>query len=193
MNSLFKCVGCFIVVLGLFACGSSGPATTYYGLFPNDDFKARGNAKMIQSLGVGPIDLPEYLDTTALVSKSDTNVINVSGYHAWAEPLDASIARVVAANMGALLDLDVWAFPWDARHRPNNQIKIIIESLEGVRGANVSMKAKWFVYSLDHKTILKQSNFTATQRLNSKKYAAYVAAIQKNIDELSAHIASELQ
>lgn len=46
--------------------------------------------------------LPSYLDRQQLVSRSGGGQLQMNSYHLWAEPLDAAISRVTAANLGRL-------------------------------------------------------------------------------------------
>jgi uncharacterized protein len=46
--------------------------------------------------------LPSYLDRLQLVSRTATGELQMNPYHVWAEPLDAAISRVTAANLGRL-------------------------------------------------------------------------------------------
>ncbi|MEO8617576.1 MAG: PqiC family protein [Luteolibacter sp.] len=46
--------------------------------------------------------LPSYLDRQQLVSRTGNGQLQMNSYHLWAEPLDAAISRVTAANLGRL-------------------------------------------------------------------------------------------
>lgn len=182
--------GAFII---LGACASSGPATTYYALATEKKFTSEDSSSSIDSIGVGPIKLAAYLDNTSIVSKTESHVLNVSGYHAWAEPLDSAIARVLAQGLSAeLAHDDVWTFPWDSRNRPQKQINIVIDQLDGVRGESISLNAKWFVLESEKNKLVSKGSFSSKVDLNSSSYQEYVSAIQKVLDEFSGRLANEL-
>ena len=54
------------------------------------------------AIAVSRPSLPSYLDRQQLVSRTTTGELNMNSYHLWAEPLDASISRVTAANLSRL-------------------------------------------------------------------------------------------
>ncbi len=54
------------------------------------------------AIAVSRPSLPSYLDRQQLVSRTGTGELQMNSYHLWAEPLDASISRVTAANLARL-------------------------------------------------------------------------------------------
>ncbi len=54
------------------------------------------------AVAVARPSLPSYLDRLQLVSRSATGDLQMNPYQVWAEPLDAAISRVTAANLGRL-------------------------------------------------------------------------------------------
>ena len=107
MNTTLK--GLIIILpLLLGACGTT-PASKYYLLSAETSRVPQGSTP---SLGVGPIEIPEYLNRNALVYGREGNRLHVANFERWAEPLDSSIGRVVSLNLAALLDTqNVQRFP----------------------------------------------------------------------------------
>ncbi len=183
--------GVLALLVFLSACTSSGPATTYYVLDSQVSISESSKANSYPSIGIGPITLPAYLDNMSLVSKAKNNVLNVSGYHAWAEPLDSAVARVLSRGVAATLNHeDVWAFPWDLRNRPTKQINISIEQLDGVRGESLSLQAKWFVYDSVRNEVLSRGDFNQSQSLNSSSYSDYVGTMENLLSEFAIELAA---
>ena len=58
----------------------------------------RSLAASTPAIAIGRVALPEYLDDEHLVTRRD-GVLEISGLDQWAEPLDTSVARVIAANL----------------------------------------------------------------------------------------------
>ena len=54
------------------------------------------------AIAVSRPSLPSYLDRQQLVSRTTTGELQMNSYHLWAEPLDASLSRVTAANLARL-------------------------------------------------------------------------------------------
>jgi len=55
----------------------------------------------VPAIAVNRPSLPEYLDQQQLVSRAGGDLV-LSDHHLWAEPLDASMARVTASNLSRL-------------------------------------------------------------------------------------------
>lgn len=192
-RSLIKISVLVFLLVGLSACGSRGPATTYYVLHAESPVENQSDKVSLPSIGVGPISLPVYLENSAIVSRGKNNVLSVSGYHAWAEPLDYAISRVVARGVANELNHeDVWSFPWDSRNRPQQQINLKFEQLDGVRGESLSLRAKWFLYDAEENRVLSTGEFSEVYPLTSSSYPSYVAAIEKALIALSSDLAKAL-
>lgn len=56
------------------------------------------------AIAIARPSLPSYLDRQQLVSRAADGRLLMNSYHLWAEPLDAAIARVTAANLGRLVN-----------------------------------------------------------------------------------------
>lgn len=62
----------------------------------------RGISGASPAIAITRPSLPSYLDRQQLVSRSGHGQLKMNSYHLWAEPLDAAISRVTAANLGRL-------------------------------------------------------------------------------------------
>ena len=190
--------------LYLGGCSSSGPKTQYYSLFAGasitgiDDGASSTRAryplgKSTLTVGVGPVRLPEYLDTSALVTLAGRQQISVSGRHAWAGDLEQSITRVLADELSTVWQVDgVWAFPWDNRIRPDYQVDIVIERLIGERAGELQLQANWSMKTKNAKTRLLFDKVALTHRAASASYEDYVAAINLLLLQLADQIAAKI-
>lgn len=190
----FAAIAALIGVLS--ACSSSGPATTYYSLFSSKQLQASADQNtntVTQPIGVGLVRLPGYLDNSSIVSISEGQKLNVSGYHAWAEPLAEAATRTMAGNLQRILpDTQVLAFPWDVRARPDLQLKIEISQFDGVRGDEVHIEARWSIYSYSKKTRVHSGYFELSSSLSSSDYGAYVSGLNTLLDAFSIAIAEQV-
>src|SRR5271167_596118 len=65
------------------------------------------------SIGVGPIDFPDYLRRQEVVTRTAPNRIDVSQANRWAGPIDKNFTRVLSENLAALLSTQrVENYPW---------------------------------------------------------------------------------
>ena len=179
----------------LVSCTSSGPATSYYSLFSSAPLRATTSATpKLDSIGVALVNLPGYLANASIVSRTSGQKINVSGYHAWAEPLDAAATRAIAGNLRTLLSAEkVNAFPWDMRLRPENQLMINIEQFDGIRGEYTRLISTWSLYNINNKAVVISGQFQKELPSETNTYESYVASLNELLTFLSQDIANNIQ
>jgi len=94
----------------LFACSTTSP-TRFYVLSTIADKPAEAPANV--AVGVGPINLPQYLDRPQIVTRLSSNQLVVGEFDQWGGQLDDSFARTLAGNLSVLLQTDrVQLYPW---------------------------------------------------------------------------------
>ncbi len=94
--------------------------SSYYilGALPEADFAADKNPAGVKanfSVGLGPIELPGYLDRQQIATRTSTNRLSYSETDRWAAPLAESFSRVLGQNISHLLNpAQVIQFPWQS-------------------------------------------------------------------------------
>lgn len=178
--------------LWLSACGSS-PKTQFYTLAAAPELETKANHS-VQSLGVGPIELPEMLDQLGVVSQQQDHEITVASYHVWAGDLNEAFGRVLADNLSNLLNIDaVWPFPWDNRSRPHQQVRVHVEQFSGQLGGEITLKAKWSLLNQNGSQVLSNHRQIFTRTANKRSYSDYIATLNQLVTELSYAIADSFQ
>lgn len=130
-----------LIVL-LAGCGSS-PRTKHYLLTAQEAPTPSGESP---SLGIGPIDIPQYLARNKLVYNQQGNQLQLASEERWAEPLDDGIQRVLAINLAGLLNTqDVRYFPWPPKQAPHYGVKVNLLALD-VSDQQATLTAEWLVY-----------------------------------------------
>ena len=83
-------------MLLLNGCASTGP-TRFYLLSPIGGDHAGGcpDGRTL-SLGVGPIEVPRYLDRPQIMTRTGPNEMALAEFDLWAEPLKEGIPRILA-------------------------------------------------------------------------------------------------
>src|SRR5262245_36040759 len=67
------------------------------------------------AIGVGPIELPQYVNRTEIVTGHNSPVLQSAAVAEWAEPLRDGFTRVLAENLSLLLATErVAIFPWQS-------------------------------------------------------------------------------
>lgn len=140
-SPLGKTTAIAIAVLWLTACATS-PPSNYYWLTPRGEFTA-GSQSL--SIGVGPIEVPEYLNRRSLVHSDGNNQLRIYDQERWAEPLEDGILRVVGLNLANLLGTeDLHYYPWNPRRAPDYRARVRLLALDaGDREA--ILVAEWVV------------------------------------------------
>ncbi len=181
-----------IISLACVAC-SSTPSTQYYSLLaPNvDTFEV---TEKLPAIGIGPIKLPERLDNIGIVSIQSGNQLQVGLFDVWAGDLEENITSVMADHLSQRLNHNaIWPFPWDNRHRPEWQLRIIFERFSGSLGESVTLQAKWTLLGDNGRKELITKKFITQKQTASASYNDYVSALNEALNELSDTIAKALQ
>ena len=131
-----------VLSLILMGCGSS-PPNNYYVLSAQEFPAENGDTPAI---GVGPIEVPEYLMRQNLVYNHDENTLHVFSVDLWGEPLVDGIQRVMALNLSGLLKTqNMRFFPWNPQRAPDYAVKVNLLQLDANKD-EAMMKAEWLVY-----------------------------------------------
>tara|TARA_R110002049_G_scaffold57581_3_gene157718 strand:+ start:2488 stop:3093 length:606 start_codon:yes stop_codon:yes gene_type:complete len=143
MNSkILSLTAALALALLLAGCGTS-PPNNYYLLSAHPFSAVSGETP---SVGVGPIEIPAYLDRKSMVYNRQGNTLQVASLDLWAEPLVNGVERVMVLNLAGLLNTqDVQSFPWHPQRAPQYGVKVNVLQLEASE-QQVSLTAEWLVY-----------------------------------------------
>ena len=170
--------------------GCAQPNKTFYVLTASGPMPSGGGI----GIGVGPVSLAEYIDRPNLVTQQAPNQLAVAEDHRWAGDLSASIARVVAANLGRDLKTgNVRTYPWMRDEEINYQITLDVRQLHSESDGYAVIEAGWRVYSLPDRRLKASKTFTDREPLESDGYNSSVAAQSRLIGRLSDNIAASLR
>ena len=175
----------------LFASGcQQSPRKHYYLLSAtpslNQNDANQSNA-ISHSIGLGPIELADYLERSHIVRNRDANRVQLADLDHWGEPLEKGIARVLAIN---LMNRDssrlVEHFPWRSDAKPELSVRLTIYDLQLINGA-AAINASWKLIDNNTKAVLSQQHF-----VRSKPSGDSAAHIAKVYSELLAELADEM-
>jgi uncharacterized lipoprotein YmbA len=177
-----------IVASLLAACGQS--SKSFYMLTASGPVPSGGGV----AIGVGPVSLAEYIDRPNLVTQQAPNQLAVAEDHRWAGDLSASIARVVAANLGRSLNTgNVRTYPWLRDDEIRYQVTLDVRQLHSEADGYALIEAGWRVYQLPERRLVASRTFTDREALETDGYNASVAAQSRLVGRLSDHIAASLR
>ena len=181
-----------VLALVTTSCGSS-PRVDYYTLQPiaGRVEVAPVNARV---LGLGPLEVPAYLDRPQLVTQTAGGKVNVDEFNRWAEPLAVALPRILTANLDELLDSVVVAtFPYGAQVRPDLRLTGQIIRFDADPSGEATLEVQWGVADDEANDVLtsRRTRYTAQAR-SARDPDAIVEAMNQAVTAFSRDIANQL-
>ena len=176
------------VLLLISACGTS-QKTDFYQLEETSDASLVGVEKGC-IIGVGPINLPEYINRPQIVTRKSENHFNVSEFNRWIEPVNDSINRLLVINLSNNLNSNrVYWLPRNDRQYPLDlRIAIDIGRFDGQLGKEVILESRWSIYDKNDKPTLTRVSLIK-EPVNGESYSALVVAMNRALQQLGKEIA----
>jgi uncharacterized lipoprotein YmbA len=142
------------------------------------------------AVGVGPVELPRYVDRPQIVTGESDNEVQQATFEQWAEPLETNFTRVLAENLSQLLATErVAVFPWKGPVPLDYQVVVEVTRFLGTPNGSVSLVALWRVLGKDGKETLVSRQSRVTEATGSAEYSALAAAMSRTVAALSRDIA----
>ena len=181
----------------LMLCGCLGrsPQTKFYLLYPSPSLEAKEVVTTEEDLiiGVGPVELSEYLDRPQIVTQTSESELRVDQFNQWAEPLEVNIARVLAKNLSTLLSTEkLFLFPWSGSTQIDYQVKLNIVDFKGTPDNKVLLRTHYTIFD-GNKKPLKMNLVNVTQPISEPGYEGLVTSMSKVLDELGGKIAQTIK
>ena len=172
------------------------PSSFYIlGALPEADLAADKNTAGIKanfSVGLGPIELPGYLDRQQIATRTSTNRLSYSETDRWAAPLGESFSRVLEQNISHLLNpAQMIQFPWQSNDAPDYQVKIEVLQFEANSNQEAWLTARWTVIDRNKKLLVGQRS-QLHRRAGSLATEDFVKALSETLGELSREIVETL-
>jgi len=141
------------------------------------------------AVGVGPLNLPAYLDRPHIVTRATEHRLELSEFNRWAEPLKDSMLRVIAVNLSNQLETTrVFALP---RRRPvvpiEFKVEINVARFDGTLGGEVMLVARWILLGKEDQLISTKVSIIREQS-GGGGYDALIKAQNRTLHKLSNEI-----
>ena len=187
----------FLFVAFLLAgCGST-PMTQFYKLSSLPSGQQENPAALLGeniAIGVGPVELPEYLDRPQIVTRKSQNQLEISEFHRWAGSLPQGFSRVLAKNISTLLPTDrVAVFPWEGTFSPTYQVKVEVEQFDGQVGKQVFLRVIWSLVGQEGAKVLVVRKTLIEEPVLTNDYDGLVAAQSNALATLSREVVEEIR
>lgn len=193
-NILFSALIC--LALGGLPAGCSSAPTRFYVLTPIAISAGQPSAGSGQglSVGVGPVELPDYLDRPQIVTRLDQNQFKLADFDSWSEPLKDNFTQVLAENLSVLLSTErVFVYPWRRENRVNYQVIVKVIRFDRAVDGDSVLTARWRILGADNRDELRVQTATYTAPAAGPDYPATVAAMNQTLTALSRDIAGALK
>lgn len=179
----------------LAGCGSLfGPSAPvqYFTLTPTASANSVVPGMANRIVAVQTVRLPEYLNQNGIVTRTQTNAINVARDNQWAGPLDSNATNVIVANLSRLLgSTRVVAFPVSAALPVDRVVHVDISQFEQTPDGTVTLAAQWTIFADAGRTYLATDAGSYSVAAASD-YPAITAAMSQLLGALSRDIAAAL-
>ena len=188
-SSVFEAISA-TMLLALSACSSARAPDLYVlGDGPPDQ------AHIVEVLDkpvvrVERVQLPDYLDSTEMVTRQDGAKIETSTTGQWVDRLSIVITREVAQSLAAQEPQVVVSTSAPVK-TPSLLLTIHIDEFEG-EPAGCVFSGRWSIVGKDGKE-LDDQEFLITTPMNDRRDAAVAAAMTRDLDQLTIRIAAVLR
>jgi uncharacterized lipoprotein YmbA len=167
----------------------------FYLLTPTTDTAAASAAAQSVggdfAIGLGPINLPPYLDRPEVVARAAPNRLEISKTERWGESLQNGFTSVMARDLAAQMGTQqIVIFPWYGTTHVDLQVQIDVYRFETDGQGNAQLSAKWTILDSTGKSIryTAESNLTQPSKPGDATDAA--AALSRAVGDLSGQIAN---
>jgi uncharacterized lipoprotein YmbA len=143
------------------------------------------------TIGIGPIDFPDYLRRLEVVTRASPNELDLSTEKRWGEPLDKNFSRVFSENISRLLNTrQIEKYPWPLRTHIDYQIEVNVQRFETTSDGQSQLTARWIIKD-GTGTDLYASETSASAPVGTGETGAS-AALSSDLATLSREVADRL-
>jgi len=186
-NKILNYFSLLLLGLCLMGCGTTQQSNFYQ--FDESVSPSLTGIEQGHVIGVGPLQLPEYLNRPQIVTRNSAYHLNISEYHRWVEPLNDSITRMLVKNLSNNLHSNrVYWIPRQDRHFPLDlRVVIDIGRFDGQLGKEISLESRWSLFNKQDKPILTRVSLIK-EVVDGPDYESLVIAMSKALKALGSEI-----
>ncbi len=153
-----------------------------------------GGAPLSVALGVGPVQIPAYLDRPQIATRTGPNQIAYAELERWATPLQQGVTNALMANLGARLGTErLSTFPFALGVPRDYDVSLEIFYFESSASGEVRVDALWRIRDVRNGTELVARRSNVTGSAPAGDYAAASAALSDALGGLADEIAGALR
>jgi uncharacterized lipoprotein YmbA len=157
------------------------------------DVSGGGRARGL-TYGLGPIELPPYLDRTELAMRVSPAEVTYAPTDLWAETLKTNLTRVLRQNLSALLDGEpIVLYPWPRASSVSYQIAVTVLQFERTATGEAQLHARWSIRDARRGAEVASKESSFVHPVAPATAAAAVNALSADVGDLSQEIAAALR
>lgn len=159
------------------------------------------------ALGVGPVELPDYLDRPQLVRRASSNRLEIEEFDRWAGPLQENVTAVLVEVLSAELQTDrITAHPWRAPLQVEYQAVVDVMRFDTDAAGRSVLEARWSIVDAPRQRVVATARSTFRQDIAAASdaaasdaaapavdYDAIAAAMSRNVVALGRAIAERIR
>ena len=146
------------------------------------------------SLGVGPVEFPQYLDRPEIMERVGPNELRANQFEVWGESLSANFNDTLSYNLSVLVPgLSVVGFPWKGPAQVDYRLSMIVSRFDhDVASGAIVLDAGWGLRRPSGGKSLARGVRVIREPVQGSGYAAITAAMSRAVGALSREIATGL-
>ncbi len=193
-----RIVGCGLLIIcmvNISGCVNTQPTHFYLlrAMETNEPFSVGEMKPSALSLGLGPINLPKYLDRPHIVTRISSHEIDLAEFHKWGAPLKDNLSSVLHENLSRLLSTNrIVKYPWNRSHLPDYQLSLEVLQFDGTQNQEASLSVRWWLAGDDGKRVLQEKTSQFSEIIQGSDYEDLVEAMSRMLAALSQEIAAAI-
>jgi len=191
-NNLFLILSLVLILLFISGCGTTQHSSFYQ--FNETINTSLTGVEQGHIIGVGPIQLPEYINRPQIVTRNSAHHLDIAEFHRWVEPLNESITRVLVMNLSNNLNSNrVYWLPRQDRNFPL-ELRVVIDigRFDGKLGKEVELQARWTLFDKQNQPKLTRVSLIK-EKVNGASYENFVKAMNGALITLGDEISIAAQ
>ena len=199
MPRMFDLASCTVapgLLVTFMACASNAPSRFYVlsSLTGTGGEPEMASDKRQLTIGIGPVELPAYLDRQQIVTRVSPNELHLAGFDEWAEPLKDNLTRVLVENLSVLLSKDLFTiFHFRDPEPIDYQVGVEVMRFDGSLAGDASLLVRWTIFGEEDKKLLLTRKSSFKEATGGPGYEALVAAQSKTVEALALEIAGAIK
>ncbi len=194
-----RLISLFVAAATLTGCSVITPSqpTQFYVLNTAEASLASGHNIVVPDsfqLGVGPIQIPGYVDRPQIVTLGKGNRLNVADLDHWAEPVQDNVERILVSNISKLISShQVFSYP--ATFQPNLeslQVSVEISEMIQTETGLARLVASWNVKRTRDNSLVKRQAESFEKQTVQGDYGSYSEGMSDLFGQLSLKIVQSL-